>query len=145
MSSTDDWRRAGFEVKGDRLERIENDYTHDKGNDDPEFQKQQAMAHKASERQTAGTPLFDNRPESAEVDGSNHGQFRVTASFRFSDRRRRDSHGAYETVIDCLVAATRRLLDADTQNTNKRRTVRAGQRRRNSNNRAPVIEGPVPF
>ena len=111
-----------------------------------QLQEQQALADEAAQRQTSGTPLFDNRPESKEADGTDHPSFRVTATFYFSDRRRRDAHGAYETVADCLIAAVRRLLDSNPGHNHKGAVVRTGKGRRRAVYReAFVAEGPVPF
>jgi hypothetical protein len=52
-----------------------------------------------------------HRAKSRSPDAGDNRRFRVTANFRFSDRRRRDLDGCTATVMDCLVNARRRLLD----------------------------------
>lgn len=137
--------RAGLkEVNGELRKVKHEDNSGSQRGADSEFQKRQVLADEAAKRQTAGTPLFDNQPEAPEVDGSDHPKFRVTATLRFSDRRRRDSHGAYETLADCLIAAARRLLDANTGDGHKGRTVRARKRRGNHPDRADSVMKP-PF
>lgn len=51
-----------------------------------------------------------HEPEAAKVDGELHPRFRVTVTLYVSDNRRRDADGALSTIMDCVIAARRRLL-----------------------------------
>lgn len=54
-----------------------------------------------------------HRQKEKAMDGSSYPQFRVTITYFVSDRRRRDAWGMAETIADCLVSASRRLLGTD--------------------------------
>ena len=55
----------------------------------------------------------DNRPRRPKAKGSDHPSYRLTVTFLFSDRRRRDLDGCLATIADSLIAARRRLLDGN--------------------------------
>lgn len=58
-------------------------------------------------------PVHMHGQEEKAVDGQRYPQFRVSITYFVSDRRRRDAWGMAETVADCIVSATRRLLGTD--------------------------------
>lgn len=66
----------------------------------PIIQKQQAPDE--------GTP--HNQPQATEVDERSYGQFHVAITLFVSDERERDGDGAESTLLDCLIAARKRLL-----------------------------------
>ncbi len=61
------------------------------------------------EQQDADTGTPDHESQETEVDGPVHRQFRVTIDVFMSDKRRRDLDGCTSTLLDCLIAARRRL------------------------------------
>src|SRR5574342_341655 len=48
-----------------------------------------------------------------QMDAGVQRQFRVRVTLRVSDNRKRDADGALSTILDCLVAAARRLSEGD--------------------------------
>jgi hypothetical protein len=64
----------------------------------------------------------DNRPKSAAVEREVRQCYRVSITVNFSDNRRRDLDNAATTLLDCIVAAQRRLLATG------ERTVRDGKK-----------------
>jgi len=54
---------------------------------------------------------INHKARKAKVDAAMRAQFRISIDFRFSDRLRRDLDGEATTILDCLVATRRRLLD----------------------------------
>src|SRR3990172_12008129 len=50
-----------------------------------------------------------HRTKRKKVDGSVHPKFRIAVTFRRSDLRERDPDGGLSTILDCLVAARKRL------------------------------------
>lgn len=51
----------------------------------------------------------DNRAIRPGLDETRHPKFRVSITFRVSDRRRRDNSGMLDTILDCLISAGRLL------------------------------------
>jgi hypothetical protein len=71
-------------------------------------------------------------------DGTDRGQFRVTITVRFSNRRRTDLSGKLDTILDCLVNVQRRLLGSDSRNSHQGGTSRAGSGGGDDNNSKAV-------
>lgn len=86
----------------------------------------------------------DNQAGISGGDESNDFQYRVTITIRFSNRRRTDLPGKLDTILDCIVRATRRLLDQDTGYRNQGGAVRSGGRGSNDND-PKTVKGWVPF
>ena len=82
--------------------------------------------------------------EGVAVDGASENAFRISVTFRFSDKRRRDADGSLSTLFDCLIGSVRRLLDAMPGNPHKVRPGGKGKGRRNDNDRKTVKDN-VPF
>lgn len=49
--------------------------------------------------------------ERQSANGDDHLRFRISIALRYAGRQRRDIDGAASTLLDCLMAARRRLLD----------------------------------
>lgn len=54
-----------------------------------------------------------DRASRKKVDAESSGPVRVSITYLVSDKRRRDCWGMAETIADCLVEASRRLLDSN--------------------------------
>jgi hypothetical protein len=106
--------RAEFEKIKQRLPISEStarrNKVADSGNAHPGVQELQA-----GDLRQEVTPIpYADRPSRRKADGTNHRKFRVTIIFNYSDNRRRDLDGAAATILDCLMAARRRLMAMDT-------------------------------
>lgn len=56
----------------------------------------------------------DNRPAKKEADGSDQPQYRLSVTFRVSDKRHRDGDGMLATIFDATTDAVGRLTALDT-------------------------------
>lgn len=70
--------------------------------------EQKESAH-GSPQQQRERVAGDKQSRVKGMDGAMHGQFRVTIILRMSDNRRRDIDGGAATLLDCLIAARRRM------------------------------------
>ncbi len=75
--------------------------------------EQKESAHGRSEQRRTRTENHKPARKQAVV-RTDHPKFRVSVTFLYSDNRIRDNSGAYETILDCLVSAARRLKAMDT-------------------------------
>lgn len=71
-------------------------------------------------------------PKSKKADEGNRKRFRITVDLLVSDNRRRDPDGAINTIMDCLVAAVRRLGEGDRRSGGA--SKKSPQRKRGGNN-----------
>lgn len=73
-----------------------------------------------SQEQGNRSDVSDNRSKKESMDGFGNKPVRVSITWHISDKRRRDAWGMAETVADCIVAAFRRLSNADDTRKSKR-------------------------
>jgi|SRR6267142_5974537 len=171
----EDWIRAGFEVNGDKLERVENanglvrsgdnaDKNCSRTKEDSgtsefaesgdetarelshtELQKLETVGDEVAEREAFKQAAADYIPRVSTVDGESRGQFRITVVFHVSDRRRRDPTGAFETICDVITATVRRLNERLTGRFVEKKPRLVRRRRSNNHNRETVDFGKPPF
>jgi hypothetical protein len=110
----------------------------------PQLQEQQDDHRQKPERETVAKAADDHKTGISEGDGADRPKYHVTITVRFSNRRRTDLSGKLDTLLDCLVHASRRLLGDDSADRDPRRTVRKGPGGRDDNDSATGI-GEVPF
>lgn len=65
------------------------------------IQKQEANSSKSA----------DNSSRDKRKNGASYQRFRISIDLRYATARRRDIDGAASTILDCLLASRRRLLD----------------------------------
>jgi len=110
----------------------------------PVFQEQQNAPDQDAQRQTTGQATPHHEAGISEANSGDRGQFRITITVRFSDRRRTDLDGKLSALCDCIVRARRRLLDTSTGDSHPRGTLRPRSRRSNRPDRKAVTDK-VPF